>query len=522
MGEKLQLLIAMAGYMLIVILIGIFFAKKSQANSENYFLGGRSLGPWVAAMSAEASDMSGWLLMGLPGVAYWCGIADAAWTAIGLAVGTYINWLLVSKRLRSYSIVSGNSITVPDFLSNRFHEKKKVILTIAAGFIIIFFTIYAASCFVTCGKLFSGLFGYSYHSMMIVGAAFVLIYTILGGFLAESASDFMQAVVMIIALVGVFVCGTVKAGGINAVIENARAIPGYFSLTAIANPVTDTNGVQQVLNGSPLFGEGSEYGFLTILSTASWGLGYFGVPQVLLRFMAIRKSSELKRSRRIATVWVVISLTAAVFIGVLGRYLLPTDAALATQSGAENVFAHLAQLLFHPLLAGVVMAGILAATISSSDSYLLIAASAVSKNIFGSVIKKNATDKQIMHVSRAVLLLITVFGMVIAWDENSVIFEVVSFAWSGFGATFGPIILFSLFWKRVNRPGAIAGMLAGGISVFVWKLLLKPLGGIFGIYELMPAFIVSCIFIVVVSLLTAKPSAEMEAEFEKARTYSET
>lgn len=522
MGEKLQLLIAMAGYMLIVILIGIFFAKKSQANSENYFLGGRSLGPWVAAMSAEASDMSGWLLMGLPGVAYWCGIADAAWTAIGLAVGTYINWLLVSKRLRSYSIVSGNSITVPDFLSNRFHEKKKVILTIAAGFIIIFFTIYAASCFVTCGKLFSGLFGYSYHSMMIVGAAFVLIYTILGGFLAESASDFMQAVVMIIALVGVFVCGTVKAGGINAVIENARAIPGYFSLTAIANPVTDTNGVQQALNGSPLFGEGSEYGFLTILSTVSWGLGYFGVPQVLLRFMAIRKSSELKRSRRIATVWVVISLTAAVFIGVLGRYLLPTDAALATQSGAENVFAHLAQLLFHPLLAGVVMAGILAATISSSDSYLLIAASAVSKNIFGSVIKKNATDKQIMHVSRAVLLLITVFGMVIAWDENSVIFEVVSFAWSGFGATFGPIILFSLFWKRVNRPGAIAGMLAGGISVFVWKLLLKPLGGIFGIYELMPAFIVSCIFIVVVSLLTAKPSAEMEAEFEKARTYSET
>lgn len=522
MGEKLQLLIAMAGYMLIVILIGIFFAKKSQANSENYFLGGRSLGPWVAAMSAEASDMSGWLLMGLPGVAYWCGIADAAWTAIGLAVGTYINWLLVSKRLRSYSIVSGNSITVPDFLSNRFHEKKKVILTIAAGFIIIFFTIYAASCFVTCGKLFSGLFGYSYHSMMIVGAAFVLIYTILGGFLAESASDFMQAVVMIIALVGVFVCGTVKAGGINAVIENARAIPGYFSLTAIANPVTDTNGVQQALNGSPLFGEGSEYGFLTILSTASWGLGYFGVPQVLLRFMAIRKSSELKRSRRIATVWVVISLTAAVFIGVLGRYLLPTDAALATQSGAENVFAHLAQLLFHPLLAGVVMAGILAATISSSDSYLLIAASAVSKNIFGSVIKKNATDKQIMHVSRAVLLLITVFGMVIAWDENSVIFEVVSFAWSGFGATFGPIILFSLFWKRVNRPGAIAGMLAGGISVFVWKLLLKPLGGIFGIYELMPAFIVSCIFIVVVSLLTAKPSTEMEAEFEKARTYSET
>ena len=378
----------MAGYMLIVIAIGLFFAKKSQANSENYFLGGRSLGPWVAAMSAEASDMSGWLLMGLPGVAYWCGIADAAWTAIGLAIGTYVNWLIVSKRLRAYSIVSGDSITVPDFLSNRYHEKKKVILGISAVFILIFFTIYAASCFVTCGKLFSGLFGYSYHSMMLVGAAFVLVYTILGGFLAESASDFMQAVVMICALVGVLVCGTLHAGGIDAVIENARNIPGYFSLTSIASPLTDADGVQQAANGAPLFGEPSKYGFLTIISTLSWGLGYFGVPQVLLRFMAIRKTSELKRSRRIATVWVLISLTSAVFIGVIGRAILPTDAALATQSGAENVFAHLSQLLFHPVIAGVIMAGILAATISSSDSYLLIAASAVSKNIFEGIVKK--------------------------------------------------------------------------------------------------------------------------------------
>ena len=321
---------------------------------------------------------------------------------------------------------------------------------------------------------------------------------------------------------GVLVCGVIHAGGLGAVIENARAIPGYLTLTQIATPVTDAAGVQQASGGAPLFGDAGSYGFLTILSTASWGLGYFGVPQVLLRFMAIRKSDELKRSRRIATVWVVISLTAAVFIGVLGRYILPTDAGLATQSGAENVFAHLAQLLFHPLLAGVVMAGILAATISSSDSYLLIAASAVSKNLYGGVIKKNATDKQVMTVSRIMLLVITLCGMVIAWNENSIIFEVVSFAWSGFGATFGPIILFSLFWKRINKAGALAGMLSGGAMVFVWKLLLKPLGGIFGIYELLPAFLVSCVFIVVVSLLTAKPSAEMEAEFERARTYNET
>ena len=331
----------------------------------------------------------------------------------------------------------------------------------------------------------------------------------------------MQAVVMICALVGVLVCGTLHAGGIDAVIENARNIPGYFSLTSIASPLTDADGVQQAANGAPLFGEASKYGFLTIISTLSWGLGYFGVPQVLLRFMAIRKTSELKRSRRIATVWVLISLTAAVFIGVIGRAILPTDAALATQSGAENVFAHLSQLLFHPVIAGVIMAGILAATISSSDSYLLIAASAVSKNIFEGIVKKNASDKQVMHVSRIVLILITLVGMGIAWNEKSVIFEIVSFAWSGFGATFGPIVLFSLFWKRTNRAGAIAGMLSGGAMVFIWKLLLKPMGGVFGIYELLPAFLVSCIFIVVVSLCTAKPSAEMDEEFEKARTYTE-
>lgn len=519
MQKEYQLMIAMAAYILIVILIGVYFAKRSQASSGDYFLGGRSLGPWVTAMSAEASDMSGWLLMGLPGVAYWCGLADAAWTAIGLAIGTYINWLIVSRRLRNYSVVAGNAITVPDFLSNRFREKKKLILGASAIFIIIFFTVYAASCFVTCGKLFSGLFGYSYHSMMLVGAAFVVIYTLLGGFLAESVSDFMQAVVMITALVGVLACGVVNAGGIGAVIENARAIPGYLSLTSIATPET-VDGIQQTAGGAPLFGDPSSYGFLTILSTLSWGLGYFGMPQVLLRFMAIRRGEELTRSRRIATVWVVISLSVAVFIGILGRKLLPVDAALLSQSGAENVFAKLAQLLFHPLLAGVIMAGILAATISSSDSYLLIAASAVSKNLYEGIVKKNATDKQVMWVSRAVLLLITLVGVLIAWNENSIIFEVVSFAWSGFGATFGPVILFSLFWRRINRKGALAGIVSGGAMVFIWKLLLKPLGGVFGIYELLPAFLVSCIFIVVVSLCTEKPSEELEKDFDAARNYA--
>ncbi|MGI6000825.1 sodium/proline symporter [Lachnoclostridium sp. An131] len=514
-GDTLKILMAMIGYMLVVIGIGLYFAKRAQANSENYFLGGRSLGPWVAAMSAEASDMSGWLLMGLPGVAYWCGLADAAWTAIGLALGTYVNWLIVAKRLRRYSAVAGDSITVPDFLSNRFHEKKKVILGISAVFILVFFTVYAASCFVTCGKLFSTLFGTSYHSMMIAGAVFVLIYTFIGGFLAESASDFMQAVVMVIALLTILVLGTSAAGGLGNVIENAMKIPGYFSLTSIATPVTDAAGVQQAAGGVPLFGEAGSYGFLTIISTLSWGLGYFGVPQVLLRFMAIRKEGELKQSRRIATVWCVVSLAAAVTIGVIGRSLFPVEETLATASGAENVFVVLSQALLPAVLAGIIMAGILAATISSSDSYLLIAASAVSKNLYEGILKKNqADDKKVMNLSRVILLVIALVGMVIAWDEDSVIFNIVSFAWAGFGATFGPIMLFSLFWKRTNRYGAIAGMLSGGIMVFVWNLLLKPMGGIFGIYELFPAFVISCIVIVVVSLATEAPSDEITKEFE--------
>ncbi len=514
---SLQILIAMVCYMAVVIGIGIYFAKRSNQSSEDYFLGGRSLGPWVTAMSAEASDMSGWLLMGLPGVAYWCGLSDAAWTSIGLALGTYINWLLVAKRLRRYSAVAGDAITLPDFFSNRFHEKKKVIMTLSALFILIFFTVYASSCFVTCGKLFSTLFGASYQSMMIAGAVFVVIYTFLGGFLAESASDFMQAVVMIFALTVILITGTLAAGGLQAVVDNAKNIPGFFTFFGIASPSVDANGIQQVANGAPVFGEAGSYGFLTIISTLSWGLGYFGMPQVLLRFMAIRKTDELVRARRIATVWVVISLTAAVLIGLMGRAMFPVHETLNTASGAENVFIVLSRHLLPPLLAGLVMAGILAATISSSDSYLLIAASAVSLNIFKGILKKDASDKQVMTMSRVILLLIAVVGVVIAMDENSVIFTIVSFAWAGFGAVFGPIMLFSLFWKRTTQAGAVAGMVTGGVMVFLWKLALKPLGGVFGIYELFPAFVLSCLVILVVSLLTPVPSAQIQQEFDLAR-----
>ena len=511
-GNTLQILSAMIIYMAVVIAIGVVYAKRANQNSEEYFLGGRSLGPWVTAMSAEASDMSGWLLMGLPGVAYWCGLADAFWTAFGLAVGTYLNWLIVSKRLRRYSVRANNAITLPEFFSNRFREEKKTIMLLAAAFILIFFTVYAASCFVTCGKLFSTLFGAPYVSMMILGAVFVLLYTLLGGFLAESASDFMQAIVMIVALTVIVVIGTAQAGGVGTVLENAGKIPGFLEFFGLATPVLDGDNRQIVEAGMPVFGDASDYGFLTVCSMMAWGLGYFGMPQVLLRFMAIRKEEELSRSRRIAMIWVVISLGVAVFIGIIGRQLFPV--AHLTKSAAENIFITLATSSLPPILAGFVMAGILAATISSSDSYLLIAASAFAKNIFQGVYKKDATDKQVMVVSRITLLVLALIGIVIAMDENSVIFQIVSFAWAGFGATFGPLMLFSLFWKRTNKAGAIAGMVSGAGMVFLWKLVISKLGGVFAIYELLPAFLFSSACILVVSLMTEAPSEEILEDFE--------
>lgn len=510
--DSVLILIAMTLYMAVIIGIGLFYVKRANASTENYFLGGRSLGPFVTAMSAEASDMSGWLLMGLPGVAYWFGLSDAFWTALGLGVGTYVNWLIVAKRLRIYSHIANDSITIPDFISNRFKETgKKPLMLVSSFFIILFFTVYASSCFVTVGKLFTELFGFRYEWMMLFGAIFVVAYTFLGGFLAESVSDFLQSIIMILALVILVSLGTAAAGGVDAVIENAKSIPGFFEFFGISQPVTEA-GTQLVQNNAPVFGDAAPYSLLTILSTLSWGLGYFGVPQVLLRFMAIRDASEIKISRRAATVWVFISLFAAVFIGIIGRALFPTR--LLTASAAENIFIVMAEGLLPAFFAGIVMAGILAATISSSDSYLLIASSAISKNIYEGILKRDASEKEVMRVARIGLLLIAIVAALLALDSNSIIFRIVSFAWAGFGATFGPIILFSLFWREFTETGAIAGMITGGITVVVWNRLLKPMGGVLGIYELLPAFLLSCIAIVIFSKMS-KTDPEVVKEFDE-------
>ena len=500
--EQIQHLIAMIIYMGAIIAIGVYFAKRSNKNAEAYFLGGRSLGPWVSAFSAEASDMSGWLLMGLPGLAYWSGLADATWTAIGLFVGTYFNWLIVSKRLRRYS-AKVDAITLPSFFSNRFKEKNKVILTIASLFITVFFTVYAGQCLASCGKLFMSLFGLDYHVMMIISAVFVLFYTFLGGFLAESASDFMQAIVMVLSLVAILIIAVVLAGGFGEVINNAKNLEGFLSLTK-----THTS-------------EGAKsFSFLSILSALAWGLGYFGMPQVLLRFMGIRNEKELSRSRRVACIWLFIAMGVALLIGVVGRSV--AGISYSTNAEAESIFIDVATRSLPPILAGLACAGILAASISSSDSYLLISTSAIAENIYHGLFKKNASDKQVMWASRISMAVITIIAMVIAWDSESTIFGITSFAWAGFGATFGPLMLFSLFWKRTTSVGAISGMVSGAVTVFVWKIVLNPLGGVWGVYCLLPAFIISSIAIVVGSLLSKTPNEEIINDFNEVSAKKAT
>ena len=510
-GDALVVL-AILIYFIVVLTIGFIYAKRSNSSTSEYFLGGRKVGPWFTALSAEASDMSGYLLMGMPGLAYFCGASDVGWTAIGLAIGTYLNWLFVAKRLRKYSVVANDSITLPGFYSNRFHDEKNVIGTVAALITLVFFCVYCGSCFVTCGKLFNSLFGWDYSVMMVFGALIVFLYTMVGGYLSVVATDFVQGCLMFFALAVVVIGSITMAGGVSNTVAFLSDIPGYLSMTTMATPEMGADGLQVVQNSQPLFGVPAEYGLLTIVSTMSWGLGYFGMPQVLVRFLGIRSEEEVKTSRRIAIVWVVISMFCAVAIGMIGRAIMPAE--LLTQSAAESIFIVLSKMMLPAFFCGLVVSGILAASMSSASSYLLITGSSVAENIFRGVFKKDATDNQVLIVSRITLAAVLIFGCFIAWDENSVIFNVVSYAWAGLGASFGPLTLFALYWRRTNKAGAIAGMIAGAAMVIIWHNLIKPIGGVFGIYELLPAFLCSCLAIVVFSLITKEPEQAVLDEFD--------
>lgn len=479
--------------------------SKNNNDSADFYLGGRKLGPLVTAMSAEASDMSSWLLMGLPGLAYLTGVADAGWTAIGLAIGTYLNWRIVAKRIRRYTHVAGNSITLPSFFSNRYRDEKKILQSIGAIFIVIFFIPYTASGFAACGKLFSSLFGINYQVAMVISALIIVGYTTLGGFLAASTTDFIQSIIMSIALVIVFIFGINVAGGVSAVVENAQSLPGYLTMHTTYDPVSGTE---------------QPYPIISIVSMIAWGLGYFGMPHILLRFMAIEDEEKLKLSRRVATGWVVISLAVAVLIGIIGLAMTAAGELIPLEgSASETIIVKIADLMSQhgilpALLAGTILAGILASTMSTADSQLLAASSSVSSDLLGDFLKKKTGKKGSMFADRITLLIIALVAVFLARDPNSSVFNIVSFAWAGFGAVFGPVVLFALFWKRSNWQGALAGMISGGAMVFIWKYLVRPLGGTWDIYELLPAFLVSCATIVLVSLLTKAPSKEIVEEFE--------
>ena len=503
-SAQIFIMAAIVIYLAGMLAVGVWFAKKNNS-VDDFYLGGRKLGPFVTAMSAEASDMSSWLLMGLPGVAYLTGLAEASWTAIGLAVGTYLNWLIVARRIRRYS-TRLDAITVPQFFSKRWGDKQNLLSAIAAVIIIIFFIPYLASGFSACGKLFGTLFGMDYLTAMVVSAAVIVVYTVTGGFLAASFTDLVQSVIMTIALVVVLGFGVTKAGGMDAVMANAQSLAGYLSLANIHNPST---------------GGADSYSFLTICSLLAWGLGYFGMPHILVRFMAIEDENKLSLSRRVATVWVVISMAVAVFIGVVGNGMTKAGA-LEQLADAEPIIVRIASLIseygaFAALIAGVILAGILAATMSTADSQLLAASSSVSQNLVGEFFKVKLDGKKNMILARGTMVVISLIAMFLARDPNSSVFRVVSFAWAGFGASFGPVVLFALFWKRSNKWGALAGMVAGGAMVFIWKYLIAPMGGAWGIYELLPAFVVASLAIVVVSLATGKPDAEIEKVFDEVK-----
>lgn len=503
MSSRVWIFAAFGCYLLAMMGIGVFYYKRTK-NSEDYFLGGRSLNGWVAALSAQASDMSGWLLMGLPGAIYAFGTGQI-WIAVGLAIGTILNWILVASRLRRYTIQAGNSLTLPEFFENRFQDHTKVLRVASSLFIMIFFLVYTASGFSAGAKLFSSVFGLDYTLALVTGVAVILIYTFFGGFLAVCWTDFVQGFMMLISLMVVPVIALAMLGG-----------PGE------AKAALDSLGVSFL---NPLYDNGKPLGFVSILSQLAWGLGYFGMPHILIRFMAIKNEDEVRKSRKVAIAWVVISLSSACFLGAIGRAFFLGNPI----SNPENVFIEMIGEVFTnrlgiPFIGGLLLCGILAAIMSTADSQLLVTASSISEDVYKGVIRKNASDKSMLRVSRITVLVVSAIAFVVALDPNSSVMGLVSNAWAGFGATFGPVVILALFWKRSNFAGAASGMIAGGLTVIVWDYIKfggATLATRTGLYSLVPGFALGLVLMVVVSLLTKAPSKEMLEDYEAVSSQKE-
>lgn len=478
-------------YLVLMMSIGLYYSRR-QKNLSSYILGDRQLGPWLTSMSAEASDMSGWMLMGLPGYAYLHGLS-AFWTGIGLIVGTWANWVLVSQRLRNYTEVADNSLTIPDYLSNRFEDKKNGLRLICALFIILFFIIYTSSGFVAAGKLFNTIFGIPYLHALLLGAFVVVFYTFLGGFSAVALTDFIQGTMMFFTVLYVPVAATIALGGPMPTLDIlSKEGSDFFSF------FPDSTGISALL--------------VMIVSSLGWGLGYFGQPHILVKFMAIGDPKELKKSTRIAMTWVLLSLSFAIAIGVVGKAYLSTP---LENANAERVFILMAESLSAPFITGIIWSAILAAIMSTSSSQLLVTSSAVSRDLFQAFLKKDASEKTLIRVSRLSVLLVSAIAVYLGSDPNSYIFSIVSYAWAGFGACFGATVLLSLYWKRMTLKGAYAGVIVGGLTVLIWKHFEW-----FGLYELVPGFFFSFAAIVIVSLMDKKPSETILKTFEKAMSLS--
>ena len=482
--------IAFILYLDVIIFIGLRNVSKN-LSSTDYFLGGRRIGPWVTAISAEAADMSGWLFMAFPAIVYLGGMSQAFWMAIGLIIGTYLNWLFVSKRLRKYTIHVNDSITIPEFLTNRFKDSRHLLSFTSTIFIFIFFTIYTAAGFVACAKLFNLVFAIPYTYALIAGVAMILLYTLLGGYKAVCETNSVQGIIMFFALVVTAIYMILLLGG---------PIDASVSLLELGH---------EYLNP---FSEQSDLSTIGIISALSWGLGYFGMPHIIVRFMGLRSNFEMSFSRRVAMFWLILVLLAAICIGAFGHlYLMPE---VLSDVQAETVFIASVQKMFPAFIAGIFLCGILAASMSTTDSQLMVSSSAFSRDIFKTFLKKNATEKQILLVGRLSTSIIAIIGFIIALNPENSIFNLVRYAWAGFGATFGPIILLSLFWRGATRNGAFAGMITGGITVFIWQQLE---GGIFDIYELLPGFIICLVVAIIVSLLNRNKNQEMLNEFDLYR-----
>lgn len=487
----------------IMIFIGISFYKKSAGSMSDYFLGGRQLNPWVAAFSAQASDMSGWLLMGLPGAVYAFGTGQI-WIAVGLAIGTALNWLLVARRLRRYSIHAGDSITIPQYFENRFHDESHILRAASGIFIVIFFAVYAASAFVAGGMLFSQVFGIDYQLALAISAALILIYTFLGGFAAVSWTDLIQGLLMVVAITTVPIIAFASIGGAQGM---EGALPAGFL---------------NVLSGA----DGQPLSAVSIISQLAWGLGYFGMPHILIRFMAIKDDKSVSHSSRIAIIWVVISLTFAVLLALVGAAFVPGLA------DSETVFIQMIQKVFMgenavvraPFIGGLFLCGILAAIMSTADSQLLVTASSLSGDIYNTVFNKKADEKRLVLVSRIAVLAVAIVAYVIATNRTSSIMGLVSNAWAGFGSAFGALVLVSLYWKKATRAGAAAGIISGGLTVILWDYIpliptaegFATIGNATGLYSLVPGFAISLLCIILFSLLGKPVPPEIEKEFEEA------